>query len=83
MSIWQMNTSTQKERFGHWKDTAIMIEGEAVRSFTIMFLEMWSVDKNLKNTPMELFEKYLDIIPDKESEPGDGFCHALRGQSSG
>ena len=22
---------------------------------------------------MELFEKYLDIIPDKESEPGDGF----------
>ena len=50
-----------------------MIEGEAVRSFTIMFLEMWSVDKNLKNTPMELFEKYLDIIPDKESEPGDGF----------
>ena len=63
----------RKERFGHWKDTAIMITGEAVRSFTIMFLEMWSVDKNLRNMPLELFEKYLDIVPDKESEPGDGF----------
>ena len=50
-----------------------MITGEAVRSFTIMFLEMWSVDKNLRNMPLELFEKYLDIVPDKESEPGDGF----------
>ena len=63
----------RKERFGHWKDTAIMITGEAVRSFTIMFLEMWSVDKNLRNMPLELFEKYLDIVPDKESKPGDGF----------
>ena len=32
-----------KERFGHWKDTAIMIEGEAVWSFTVMFLQTWNV----------------------------------------
>ena len=31
------------ERFGHWKDTAIMLEGPAVRSFTLMFLQMWYV----------------------------------------
>lgn len=31
------------ERFGHWKDTAIMLEGSAVESFTLMFLQMWSV----------------------------------------
>ncbi len=31
----------EKVRFGHWKDTAIMVRGEAVRSFTLMFLQMW------------------------------------------
>lgn len=29
------------ERFGHWKDCAIMIKGEAVWNFTLMFLTMW------------------------------------------
>lgn len=33
------------ERFGHWKDTALMLEGEAVRSFTLMFLQMWNIDE--------------------------------------
>ena len=33
------------ERFGHWKDTAVMIKGEAVRSFTLMFLQMWYLRK--------------------------------------
>ncbi len=28
-------------RFGYWKDTGIRLEGEAVWSFTVMFLEMW------------------------------------------
>ena len=27
--------------FGEWKDTAVMIEGEAVCSFTLMFLSVW------------------------------------------
>ena len=31
---------------GHWKDTAIMLKGEAVRSFTLMFLQMWSVSEH-------------------------------------
>ena len=31
------------ERFGHWKDTAIMVRGEAVRSFTMLFLQMWNI----------------------------------------
>ena len=33
------------ERFGHWKDTAVMLKGEAVRSFTLMFLQMWYLGK--------------------------------------
>ena len=31
----------RKERFGHWKDTAVMLEGGAVWSYTIMFLQLW------------------------------------------
>ncbi|MFW5982033.1 MAG: cardiolipin synthase [Halanaerobiaceae bacterium] len=29
------------ERFGHWKDSAIMFKGKAVWSMTVMFLSMW------------------------------------------
>lgn len=34
----------QKKKFGHWKDTAVMLKGEAVQSFTLMFLQMWRID---------------------------------------
>lgn len=44
-----------KERFGHWKDTAIMLEGEAVQSFTLMFLQMWNVSEKRE----ESYERYL------------------------
>lgn len=35
----------RKVRFGHWKDTAIRLQGDAVERFTYMFLEMWNVTK--------------------------------------
>lgn len=35
----------RKTRFGHWKDTAVMLKGEAVKSFTLMFLQMWQIDE--------------------------------------
>lgn len=33
----------EKVRFGHWKDTGIMVKGDAVTSFTMMFLQMWNI----------------------------------------
>jgi len=33
----------QEERFGHWKDTAVMVKGQAVKSFTLIFLQMWNL----------------------------------------
>lgn len=33
------------EHYGHWKDTAVMLRGEAVRSFTLMFLQMWNINE--------------------------------------
>ena len=35
----------QVQRFGHWKGTAVMLKGEAVKSFTLMFLQMWNMDE--------------------------------------
>ena len=40
---------------GHWKDTALRITGEAVRSFTLMFLQMW----NVEDRGMEDCTRYL------------------------
>lgn len=42
-------------RFGHWKDVAIMLEGEAVQSFTMMFLQMWNISEKEK----EQYDRYL------------------------
>lgn len=36
----------EQERFGHWKDTAVMLEGEATDSFLVMFLQMWSISES-------------------------------------
>ncbi|WP_455714917.1 cardiolipin synthase [Anaerosporobacter sp.] len=30
------------ERFGYWKDAGIMLKGEAVWNFTVMFLQIWN-----------------------------------------
>ncbi|MGN0614529.1 MAG: cardiolipin synthase [Porcipelethomonas sp.] len=57
------------ERFGHWKDTAIMVKGEAVWSFTVMFIQMWE----FKTRQLSDLKKYM---PDPEylrSYKNDGY----------
>lgn len=44
----------RKERFGHWKDTAIMLKGKAVNSFLMMYLQMWNVTEK----EPELYQTY-------------------------
>lgn len=34
------------ERFGHWKDTGIMLRGEAVTKLTEVFLQLWHFSNN-------------------------------------
>lgn len=31
---------------GHWKDTAIRLEGEAVNSLTVIFMQLWHINNN-------------------------------------
>ena len=45
----------RKERFGHWKDTAVMLRGDAVQSLTMLFLQMWNVDEQ----ESEDYRRYL------------------------
>ena len=49
------------ERFGHWKDTAVMLKGDAVRSFTLMFLQMWNVDE--KTPDLDEIEALTAEVP--------------------
>ena len=44
----------RRHPFGHWKDAAVLLQGEAVRSFTLMFLQLWHVDEKWEN-----YERYL------------------------
>ena len=55
------------ERFGHWKDTAVMLKGEAVKSFTLMFMQMWNVDSEELD-----YNKYLSY-PTHPVEKARGF----------
>mgnify|MGYP000566822033 FL=1 len=41
------------EKYGRWKDAAVMLEGEAVRSLTAIFLQMWDIAREPE------FEAYL------------------------
>ncbi len=57
------------ERFGHWKDTGLMLKGPGVFNLTLMFLEMWNAfNKDGDN--------YADFIPESFEEKGstsDGY----------
>lgn len=53
-------------RFGHWKDTAVRLKGDAARSFTLMFLQMWYMTEKGAGE----YEKYL--LP-------KGFCQTGKG----
>lgn len=53
------------EKHGHWKDTAVMLKGEAVASFTLMFLQMWNLGEKVPE-----FEKYIRVPIEKKQEAG-------------
>jgi len=53
-----------KERFGYWKDVAVMIKGDAVQNFTMMFLQLWNI-REKKRLP---YENYLMV----RRQPSEG-----------
>lgn len=59
----------QKTVYGHWKDTAVKITGDAVQSFTVMFLQMWNVSEK----GSEDYAGYLQEIKFDHPLSHDGF----------
>lgn len=53
------------ERFGHWKDAGIMLKGEAVKSFTLMFLQLWNVSEQKPE-----FNRYLTYSSPRPDNAG-------------
>ena len=59
--------------FGHWKDTGIRLEGEAVRAMTATFLEMWNAvrgDDRNDNDPSIFLTDELTVPCDPSRDPG-------------
>ena len=46
-------------RFGEWRDNVLRLEGEGVRSMTLLFLEMWNA-----NRPTDTCESAAAFMPD-------------------
>lgn len=54
------------DRFGHWKDNGVRIEGEAVKNLTVIFLNLWELSSR---TPIDT-SKYIKTI---HSVPDNAF----------
>lgn len=57
------------DRFGHWKDASIMIEGEAAWNFSVFFLSLWEY---LRGEKID-YELFKPLLEDKEEIISDGF----------
>ena len=67
--------------FGHWKDVGIMLKGDAVYDFTLMFMQMWSatVAKTTTDICFPNMQKYIKKTSyylenfDEEQEENAGY----------
>lgn len=57
------------EKYGHWKDSAIMLKGEAVWSLTVMFLSMWDYLCGID----EDFYRFRQHLPADHGKTWDGY----------
>lgn len=57
-----------KRVHGYWKDNAVRLRGEAVKTFLLMFLQMWNVSNpaNSKGYIPGEYLRYLQLIPPQE-----------------
>ena len=60
-----------KKRFGVWKDTGVRLEGDAVWSFTLMFIEMWDTFSPV-NERINDYEAYR-VNNEIYAGPSEGF----------
>ena len=49
------------QRFGHWKDNGLRIEGDAVWGLSALFLEMWGLTTGKPDEDISVFKRKSDI----------------------
>lgn len=57
----------QRVKYGHWKDSAIQVRGDAAWSMTIMFLTLWDY---VRETPSESYDDFRPQDVPKSGSPG-------------
>lgn len=57
------------EKYGHWKDSSIIIQGEGVWSFTVMFLSLWNYHRKTE----EDYERFRPLTQQDEEFSSDGY----------
>lgn len=57
------------ERFGHWKDTGILLHGEAVWNLTAIFLSCWEYTTGVEETD---YDRYRPSVHHKGTFTSDG-----------
>ena len=64
----------KKSRFGHWKDNVIRVRGEAVWSYTVMFLTMWNALRH-EDTDFTVYKTayFPEIAEQRKENAADGF----------
>jgi len=67
------------ERFGHWKDSAVMLEGDGAWSLTLIFLQMWNLGQSEKDDyasffpgNTEFYDKSCGYVQPYADNPIDG-----------
>jgi len=61
------------KRFGHWKDAAIMIEGDGAWSLTLIFLQMWNLGFKEKDDYASFYPWKNNIIEHTAKGVEEGF----------
>jgi cardiolipin synthase len=61
------------EKYGHWKDSGAMLEGEGAWGLTLIFLTMWNVEKRLKKQKQDNLLDYYPWKDEKCEIENDGF----------
>ena len=56
----------REQVYGHWKDNALMLKGDGVRSFTLMFLQFWNASEKEKE-----YARYL--TEPTQADPAKGY----------
>ena len=60
----------KKVRFGHWKDTGIMLRGDGTANMTSLFLQMWEY---VTGEPVPPLDPYLPAV----KPPADGYVQSF------